>query len=377
MMTTQIRKCVAVALVAAGVCVACAQSLVREVTNIADAYTDRSREKREQEAAPDLIKKIFALAKQSAENDYNVNFSGFFTGMSRYDAVALAEYYKLKDGEYSVVAAPGKAVSRLEFSLKGVRRVTRGGNTLEELAQAVANRVGDLKHYKLKDLYEHKTIDGVVLTLDKDGLAIQNEGVALQKPLATAEAAQKDKADTDKSLEIVTGGVESLKGVSKEVVIQKIINEGVLGDADTDDSYYLTLMRDVHRHFIKHAKKFVFHDRRGNVLAIVMEVDDKSLTIQKVRYEKGKPVPDKETRVEWDRFYGLKEKVYLNYMNQFIIELVMKGRERTRIGPKEWRDRMIGAALMLQCLYSDKKGVDKFVPILVDMAAQDFVPPVK
>ena len=68
---------------------------------------------------------------------------------------------------------------------------------MEELAQAVANRVGDLKHYRLKDLYELKTIDGVILTLDNDGLAIQNEGVKQQKPVATAEAARRDKADMD------------------------------------------------------------------------------------------------------------------------------------------------------------------------------------
>ena len=197
MTTIQIKKCVAMALVTANVCAAYAQSAVRDLANVAEAYTDRSREKREQAAAPDHIKEIFALAKKSADEDFNVNFSGFFVGMSRHDAVALAEYYKLKEGEYSIVATPGKAVSRLEFSLKGVRRITKGGSTLEELAQAVANRVGDLKHYRLKDLYELKTIDGVVLTLAEKGLVIKNDGVASQAPLATAEAAQKDKADVN------------------------------------------------------------------------------------------------------------------------------------------------------------------------------------
>ena len=50
MMTTQIKKCVAAALVAASVCAAYAQSVVRDLANAAEAYTDRSREKREQEA---------------------------------------------------------------------------------------------------------------------------------------------------------------------------------------------------------------------------------------------------------------------------------------------------------------------------------------
>ena len=100
----------------------------------------------------------------------------------------------------------------------------------------------------------------------------------------------------------------------------------------------------------------------------------KTLTIQKAKYEKGKPVPDKETRVDWDRFYGLKEKIYLNYMNQFINELVMKGRERTKIGPKEWSEHMLGAALTLQYLYGEEKGVDKFIPVLVKKAVKDFGP---
>lgn len=197
MMTKQIRKCVAAALVAACACVACAQSLVREVANIADAYTDQSREKREQAAAPARIKEIFALAKKSAEDDFNINFSGFFAGMSRHDANALAEYYELKNGEYSIDATPGKAVSKLWFSLTGVRRITRGGNTLDELAQAVANRVGDLKRDFDSREWGHKTIDGIVVTFGGKGLSIQNVQVASQTPLATAEAVRKDKADLD------------------------------------------------------------------------------------------------------------------------------------------------------------------------------------
>ena len=123
-METSIKKYVAAAFVAASICTTFAQSALRDLTNITDAYADSSREKREQAAAPGHIKEIFALAQKSAEEDFNVNFCGFFTGMSRYDAIDLAAYYKLKEGEYSLNAEPGKAVSRLWFSLKGVRRIT-------------------------------------------------------------------------------------------------------------------------------------------------------------------------------------------------------------------------------------------------------------
>ncbi len=196
-MSIRIKKIVAVALVVAGMYTACAQSAVRDLANVADAYLDSSREKREQESASAHIKEIFALAKKSAEEDFNVNFCGFFAGMSRHDALALAEYYRLKDGEYSMDAAPGKAVSGLWFSLKGVRRITKGGNTLDELAQSVANRVGDLKKNYATGEYEHKTIDGVVVKIGRTGLNIQNGGVAAQVPRATAEAAQKDKTDAE------------------------------------------------------------------------------------------------------------------------------------------------------------------------------------
>ena len=216
-MSIRIKKIVAVALVVAGMYTACAQSAVRDLANVADAYLDSSREKREQESASAHIKEIFALAKKSAEEDFNVNFCGFFAGMSRHDALALAEYYRLKDGEYSMDAAPGKAVSGLWFSLKGVRRITKGGNTLDELAQSVANRVGDLKKNYATGEYEHKTIDGVVVKIGRTGLNIQNGGVAAQVPRATAEAAQKDKTDA----EAAQRAVEAAQSAAAEEAARK------------------------------------------------------------------------------------------------------------------------------------------------------------
>lgn len=171
-MRTQITKCVSALLVVTSACVVCAQEM-------ASAH----------------IKEIFALAKTSAEEDFNVNFCGFFVGMSRHDAADLASYYHLKEGEYFVFAEPGKAVSRLWFSLKGVRRITKGGNTLDELAQAVANQVGELKgDWKTKE-YTHKTIDGVFVKFGGKGLSIHNDQAGSQAPRATVAAAQKDKDD--------------------------------------------------------------------------------------------------------------------------------------------------------------------------------------
>lgn len=148
-------------------------------------------EKVEQAVGYDQVEKIFVLAEKSAEEDVNVNFYGFFTGMSRYDADYLAAHYKLKNEEYSFGAQPGKAVSRLWFSLMGVRNITNGGNSLEELAKAVAKRVGTLKKNPRADEYEYKTIGGSVVTLNGKGLTIQNDKVASRQPIATEMAAKK------------------------------------------------------------------------------------------------------------------------------------------------------------------------------------------
>ena len=145
-------------------------------------------------------------------------------------------------------------------------------------------------------------------------------------------------------------------------------------DAAEDLIKKIKFMEGMQNHFIKHANHFKFKTSRGALLAIVTKVDDKALTIQKAKYVKGKPVPDKEKREEWVRFYGLREKDYLGYMNQFINELVIKGRETTKIGPLEWSEHMLGAALTLQCLYGEEKGVDKFIPVLVKKAVKEFEP---
>lgn len=201
MKTTRIKKLVVAALALVGACAVYSQSAVRDIANALDAFADSSREKRELEAAPNHIKEIFALAKKSAEEDGNINFCGFFLGMSRNDAADLCNYYVAKSGRsgqlgVTIYAHPGRAVFGFKFTLKAVRSITKGGNTFDELAQAVANRVGSLKCDYGTGEYGLKTIDGIVLRMnEKSGLAFYNEAVVQQRPIATAEAAQKDRAD--------------------------------------------------------------------------------------------------------------------------------------------------------------------------------------
>ncbi len=145
-------------------------------------------------------------------------------------------------------------------------------------------------------------------------------------------------------------------------------------EAVNDQLHKIEVMEGMQKHFIKHAKGFTFKSPRGALRAVVTKVDDKSLTIQKAKSVNGRSVPDRETRVDWNWFYGMKEREYLGDMNLLINELVRKGRERTQIGPKEWSDHMLGAALTLQHVYGEEKGVDKFIPVLVQEAVKGFEP---
>ena len=223
------------------------------------------------------------------------------------------------------------------------------------------------------------------LAVERRERAVAEKKAAEEKAAAEKAAAEKLKETIEEERKKAQDGfdeiIRDLKRIDWERCIKHLtrLKEGMTTRdgklAAEDQIKKVKFMEGMHKYFIKHAEKFVFRDRRGTVLAIVMKADDKTLTIQKAKYVKGKPVPDKEKREDWSRFYGLKERVYLNNMNQFINELVLKGRERKRISsPLEWSEHMLGAALTLHYLYGEEKGVDKFIPELVKKAVKDFEP---
>ncbi len=99
-------------------------------------------------------------ASSSDDSDEStMKFCGFYLGMSLEKAQALAQRKGLKDGEFEFEASPGEGVYYFTFALSAVRRLTNGGDTVEELAQAVANEVGDLKYDFQKERYSRTTID--------------------------------------------------------------------------------------------------------------------------------------------------------------------------------------------------------------------------
>ena len=141
------------------------------------------------------IKEIFMLAQRSVEEDYNVNFCGFFVGMSWHDCAALCKYYRLTKEDCTFWREDENAVWQIQISLKGIRRITKGGNTFDELVQAVASHVGDMKLRSVVTdewVYEYKTIDGVVVTMsESNGLVIRNENVKSKKPVETSVVRQE------------------------------------------------------------------------------------------------------------------------------------------------------------------------------------------
>ena len=230
--------------------------------------------------------------------------------------------------------------------------------------------------------YSADAVKKIKLAIERHERALKEKREAEEKAAAAAAAAEKIKEKVAEEQQKAQDEFESLASDIKRIdwarctrALERLrdnmtTREGK--EAVKDQLQKIKVMEGMQKHFIKHAKGFGFKNNRGDLLAVVTKVDEKSLTIQKAKYVKGKPVPDKEKREDWSRFYGLKEKEYLGYMNQFINELVMKGRERTRIGPREWSDHMLGAALTLHHLYSEQKGVDKFIPVLVKKAVKEF-----
>lgn len=99
-------------------------------------------------------------ASSSDDSDEStMKFCGFYFGMSLEKAQALAKRKGLKDGEFEFEASPGEGVYDFTFALSAVRRLTNGGDTVEELAQAVANEVGHLKYDFQQERYSRTTID--------------------------------------------------------------------------------------------------------------------------------------------------------------------------------------------------------------------------
>lgn len=167
-------------LLVAALCAVALSSSTQSFGEVANATLDAMQEASAQSKDPADIKDIFAEAKKAEEEENKLNLCGFYTGMSATDAQTLAAHYGLKDGEWGVAGDP---VYKITLSLKGVRRVTKGGNTFDELARAVANRVGILKQNGETKVYSLKTINGIFVSMsESSGFSMVEENVHFAEP---------------------------------------------------------------------------------------------------------------------------------------------------------------------------------------------------
>lgn len=160
------------------------------------------------------LNRIFKLAQTSAADGDAINFYGFFSGMSRHDAQILAEIYGLDGNDCSIHSDGEKRVCAITLNTKAISHILKimkiNARTYEEIAQAVANVVGDLQSKGTRTLkgsqwgsgtyvdeylsqwYERTLVNGTSLTLAKNGMAIREVDDARSKmPVETAEAREQ------------------------------------------------------------------------------------------------------------------------------------------------------------------------------------------
>jgi len=157
------------------------------------------------------ILKILKIAEAAAAEGDTINFYGFFPGMSRHDAQALAAFYNIDGNECLIHTAGEKSVSSIVLRIKAIRRILKimniDGRTYEEIAQAVANAVGDLQGKGTRTVtgdrwgsrmyynehtsqwYERQLINGAYLKLSNEGMRIVGcDDTRSTMPIETAEA---------------------------------------------------------------------------------------------------------------------------------------------------------------------------------------------
>ena len=200
-----------------------AYAAIRKGAEAKIAAIRKDLETRLQPLSVERIAQIRAFAKKSAEKG-NINFLGFFVGMSKYDAFALARHYGLDEDQYSIAADGQGSVNGIWISLKGLRHLVKKGNTFQELYRVVEPLIGDMSYdtdsafneafdssltavFSLglkrlsvpKTKYVRETIDGVVARMfdgAQGGLSIIQMSPKAREPIAT-ESAKLEKRFRD------------------------------------------------------------------------------------------------------------------------------------------------------------------------------------
>ena len=159
-------------------------------------------------AAKDPVRwgQIVRLGQSTAEEGETINFYGFFPGMSRHDAQALAVFYDLDGNDGNICTDGEKGVFAITLSIKAVGRILKTFNkkwqTFEESAQSVANAVGDLQGFTQygHKWYERKLVSGVNLRISTEGMRIEgNDDTRKKMPIETVDA-RKQRIQAEKAV---------------------------------------------------------------------------------------------------------------------------------------------------------------------------------
>ncbi len=113
--------------------------------------------------------------------------------------------------------------------------------------------------------------------------------------------------------------------------------------------------------------------RRGNMKVEVTASTKNEIKWNVANKVKGKFDKGKDYRADWERFYQKSENRLL--MKYLISKLVDKGQDdpRTRLGPMNWANNMLGAAMTMQLFMADDPQVD-YAKELVKKAVEGFEP---
>ncbi len=171
-------------------------------------------------ASPSAVGAIFGRADEVARKG-GINFCGFYLGMTAEDAKALATHYGLEEGEWNGLEVPSaKVVCSFKFSLQGVRRITNGGNSFDELVQAVSSRVGPMKPDRDEGSagYEYKNIDGQWVSMsENDGLMLKDDALSRKADAEAAEAERK-AAEERAKLKAAMAAKALIEGIPDDMV---------------------------------------------------------------------------------------------------------------------------------------------------------------
>ena len=186
----------------------------RDNKSVVNSNTERCKETKSNNTSRHRFAQLFNLAEEAAADGRHSIFYGFFPGMSRHDAQLLAEAYDLDGNECYIHADGEKSVCKIFLRINAIVHILREHNinaqTYNEVAQAVANAVGDLQgkgtrtingdtwggrtYYNehIDQWYERNLVNGAGLKLTKEGMLVWGaQDIRSKMPLETSQSKQQ------------------------------------------------------------------------------------------------------------------------------------------------------------------------------------------